>query len=127
MASFMALWTSGRFSVMVPTPSASSYRIASYVIVREPRSPTAVVAGAASPARDVGGLLWERAGSGPLLGISSHHLLCAQVGDGGGVVAGLAEDLVGVLPQQRRRARITRRCVGKDERLAHHAQAAHLG
>src|SRR5689334_8422424 len=101
---------------MVPTPSAASYWIASYFSL--------IGAGGTRPARFVGGLFQKRAGS---VSLSPHDPPCAELGDGGGVVACLAEDDVGVLAEQRRRPGIARGRAREDERLAHHAQAADLG
>src|SRR5882724_74459 len=99
MASFIALWTSGRFSVSVATCSATSYTSVSYFVLTRGSSGTAR---------------------------SSDDLAGAEPGPRGGVVAGGAEHLVGVLAERRRGAHVARRRLREEQRRSRQGEAADL-
>src|SRR2546421_4478965 len=99
MASFIALWTSGRFSVSVATCSATSYTSVSYVVLTRGSSGTAR---------------------------SSDDLAGAEPRPRGGVVAGGAEHLVGVVAERWRGARVARRRLREEQRRSRQRQAADL-
>src|SRR5437868_2842991 len=101
MVSFIALCTSGRFSVIVATASATSYRIASYVVV---------------VTRDSFG---SRG--------SAHDLARAQIGERRVRVAGRAQHLVRVLAERGRRPDVARRRRREEQRRARQGQAADVG